>query len=53
MENSIKAKWSKIRKGKKYKLSLDAKSTIKRAIMFTIQRDGNDDNDWRPMLILK
>lgn len=37
-----------LEKGKKYKLSLDAKSTIKRAIMFTIQRDGSNDNDWRP-----
>ena len=38
----------KLEKGKKYKLSLDAKSTINRQIMFTIQRDGSSDNDWRP-----
>lgn len=38
----------KLEKGKKYVLSLDAKSTIDRSIMFTIQRDGSSDNDWRP-----
>lgn len=32
-------------KGKKYKLSLDAKSTLPRNIMFTIQRDGSKDNN--------
>ena len=44
----LKQSGVKLEKGKKYKLSLDAKSTIKRAIMFTIQRDGSNDNDWRP-----
>ncbi len=38
----------KLEKGKKYVLSLGAKSTIDRSIMFTIQRDGSSDNDWRP-----
>lgn len=38
----------KLERGKKYVLSLDAKSTIDRSIMFTIQRDGSSDNDWRP-----
>lgn len=44
----LKQSGVKLEKGKKYKLSLDAKSTIKRAIMFTIQRDVSNDNDWRP-----
>lgn len=38
----------KLEKGKKYILSLDAKSSIDRSIMFTIQRDGSKDNDWKP-----
>lgn len=38
----------KLEQGKKYKLSLDAKSTINRLIKFTVQRDGSNDNDWRP-----
>lgn len=38
----------KLEQGKKYKLSLDAKSTINRPIKFTIQRDGSSDDDWRP-----
>lgn len=44
----LKQSGIKLEKGKKYKLSLDAKSTIDRPIMFTIQRDGSNDNDWRP-----
>ena len=43
----------KLEKGKKYILSLDAKSTIDRPIMFTIQRDGSNDNDWRPYVPTK
>ena len=31
-----------------YKLSLDAKSSIARKIMFAIQRDGSADDDWTP-----
>ncbi len=38
----------KLEKGKKYVLSLDAKSSIDRAIMFTIQRDGSKDDNWIP-----
>ena len=38
----------KLEQGKKYKLSLDAKSTTDRQIMFTIQKDGSSDNDWKP-----
>lgn len=38
----------KLEKDKWYRLSLDAKSTIERKIMFAIQRDGSADNDWTP-----
>ena len=56
IENTGDADWKiqlkqtgvKLEKGKKYKLSLDAKSTVDREIMYTIQRDGSSDNDWRP-----
>lgn len=44
----LKQSGIKLEQGKKYKLSLDAKSTIDRPIMFTIQRDGSNDDDWRP-----
>ncbi len=37
-----------LEKGQWYKLSLDAKSSIVRKIMFAIQRDGTSDNDWTP-----
>ena len=38
----------KLEKGKKYVLSLDAKSSVDREIMFTIQRDGSKDDNWIP-----
>ncbi|CAM2077442.1 MAG: Laminarinase [uncultured Clostridium sp.] len=44
----LKQNQVKLEQGKKYMLSLDAKSSIDRPIMFTIQRDGSKDNDWRP-----
>ncbi|SEV83324.1 carbohydrate binding domain-containing protein [[Clostridium] fimetarium] len=31
-----------------YKLTLDAKSSIDRKLMFAIQRDGSGDNNWDP-----
>lgn len=31
-----------------YRLSLDAKSSIARKLMFAIQRDGTSDDDWTP-----
>ena len=34
--------------GKWYKLSLDAKSTMDRKLMFAIQRDGSADDVWTP-----
>ncbi len=34
--------------GKWYKISLDAKSTQDRVIMYALQRDGAQDNDWTP-----
>ena len=37
-----------LEKGQWYRLSLDAKSDIDRKLMFVIQRDGTDDNDWTP-----
>lgn len=38
----------KLEEGKRYKLSLDVKSTIAREIMFAIQRDGSKDDNWDP-----
>lgn len=37
-----------LEKGQWYRLSLEAKSDMDRKIMFAIQRDGTDDNDWTP-----
>lgn len=37
-----------LKKDQWYKLSLKAKSSIARKIMFAIQRDGTSDNDWTP-----
>lgn len=37
-----------LEKGQWYRLSLDAKSDIDRKLMFAIQRDGTEDNDWMP-----
>lgn len=37
-----------LEKGKEYTLSLKAKSTLPRQIMFTIQRDGSADNNYQP-----
>lgn len=34
--------------GQWYRLSLNAKSDIDRKLMFAIQRDGTDDDDWTP-----
>lgn len=38
----------KLENGKWYKITLDAKSSMNRAIMFALQRDGSLDNDWTP-----
>lgn len=37
-----------LEKGGKYKISFDAKSTMKRKIMYALQRDGSSDNNWDP-----
>ncbi len=37
-----------IEKGQWYRLSLDAKASIPRELMFAIQRDGSSDDDWTP-----
>lgn len=37
-----------LEQGQWYRLSLDAKSSIARKIMFAIQRDGSVDDDWTP-----
>lgn len=37
-----------LEKGQRYRLSLTAKSDMDRKLMFAIQRDGTDDNDWTP-----
>ncbi|MDE7201615.1 MAG: carbohydrate binding domain-containing protein [Lachnospiraceae bacterium] len=37
-----------LEKGQRYRLSLKAKSDMDRKIMFAIQRDGTDDDDWTP-----
>lgn len=37
-----------LEKGQWYKLSLKAKSDMDRKIMFAIQRDGTNDDDWLP-----
>ncbi|BCN29267.1 carbohydrate binding domain-containing protein [Anaeromicropila herbilytica] len=34
--------------GKWYRISLDAKSTKNRKIMYALQKDGSADNDWTP-----
>jgi hypothetical protein len=38
----------KLENGKWYKITLDAKSSMNRAIMYALQRDGSKDNDWTP-----
>ncbi len=38
----------KLENGKWYKITLDAKSSINRAIMYALQKDGSQDNDWTP-----
>ena len=38
----------KLENGKWYKITLDAKSSMNRAIMYALQRDGSQDNDWTP-----
>lgn len=38
----------KLEQDKWYKISLDAKSTIDRKIMYALQKDGSSDNDWTP-----
>lgn len=40
----------KLEKGKKYKVSLDAKSTLARDIKFTVQKNGGD---WKPYCEVK
>lgn len=37
-----------LEKGQWYRLSLDAKASIQRKLMFAIQRDGSSDDDWTP-----
>ena len=37
-----------LEKGQWYRLSLDAKASIPRELMFAIQRDGSSDDDWTP-----
>ena len=37
-----------LEKGQWYRLSLHAKSDMDRKLMFAIQKDGTDDNDWTP-----
>lgn len=37
-----------LEKGEWYNLSLDAKSSTDRKLMFAIQRDGSSDDDWTP-----
>ena len=44
----LKQNGIELENGKWYKLSLDAKSTVDRKLMFAIQRDGTNDNDWTP-----
>lgn len=44
----LKQNHVKLENGKWYKLTLDAKSTIDRAIMYALQRDGSKDNNWIP-----
>ncbi len=34
--------------GKWYRISMDAKSTLNRKIMYALQKDGSSDNDWTP-----
>jgi hypothetical protein len=34
--------------GKWYRISMDAKSTQNREIMYALQKDGTSDNDWTP-----
>lgn len=38
----------KLEEGKYYTITLDAKSTLDRQIMFALQRDGSSDDDWTP-----
>ena len=44
----LKQNGIKLEKDKWYKLSLDAKSTVDREIMFALQRDGTSDDNWTP-----
>ncbi len=37
-----------LEKGKWYKLSFKAKSTMDRKLMYALQKDGTSDNDWTP-----
>ncbi|MBR4321715.1 MAG: carbohydrate binding domain-containing protein [Treponema sp.] len=37
-----------LEKGKAYKISLKAKSTLERTIMLALQRDGSKDDNWYP-----
>ena len=37
-----------LEKGKKYHVSLKAKSDMKRTIMWALQRDGSKDDNWIP-----
>ena len=42
----VKQRGITLEKGKKYKLSLDARASVDRTISVVMQRDGADDNDW-------
>ena len=37
-----------LEKGKKYRITFEAKSSLDRTIMFAIQRDGSSDDNWIP-----
>ncbi|MBQ8592254.1 MAG: carbohydrate binding domain-containing protein [Lachnospiraceae bacterium] len=42
----LKQNGIKLEKGKTYTLTMDAKATIDRKIMYALQRDGSADDDW-------
>lgn len=44
----LKQNHIELEKGQWYRLTLDAKSDMDRKLMFAIQRDGSEDDDWTP-----
>lgn len=44
----LKQNGIELENGQWYRLSLDAKASITRKLMFAIQRDGTNDDDWTP-----